>query len=263
MDALAQSAALLDEFCEEAMEQLQGLPATLTDYARAPGDSEPINIMFRAVHTIKGNAGFFGLPAVRGFAHSLEDALDDLRQGKISLNDELTRSLVEGLDALTAMVAQVQHHKKDAESAPQNTDLLDRIRRLRIQPTCDSPEQRVLAQVLELADEIAASGSLQGADWSRRLREFVAGADRDDRARPTGSQSGYSDAEAKPATLAKCHFQAAGEDVTEMVRSLLELFLSVERGDYERRLGEAFLGSIDGGESLRRRAVFAAAVVAW
>ena len=74
---------LLLDFCDEAMDLLQELPEELARFAQDPTDAEAINVVFRAVHTVKGNAGFFGLNRVKEFAHSLEDAFDEMRQDHV------------------------------------------------------------------------------------------------------------------------------------------------------------------------------------
>ncbi|MEL6118312.1 MAG: chemotaxis protein CheA [Pseudomonadota bacterium] len=76
----------LFEECEELLEATQdGLNAMADD----PEDAEAINIVFRAVHSIKGGAGAFGLEAVVDFAHKFESALDTLRSGQADLTDDV------------------------------------------------------------------------------------------------------------------------------------------------------------------------------
>ncbi len=68
----AQSDGLLDSFCEEAMDLLQDLPSKLAEFAHTPTNAEPINVVFRSVHTIKGNAGFFeSVASLQGIASDM------------------------------------------------------------------------------------------------------------------------------------------------------------------------------------------------
>ena len=46
-------------------------------------DSETVNAVFRAVHSIKGGAGAFGLDALVHFAHVFETTLDEMRAGRL------------------------------------------------------------------------------------------------------------------------------------------------------------------------------------
>jgi two-component system chemotaxis sensor kinase CheA len=78
-----------DEFFSEAQELVDGLGRDLLvlDEALKKGqfDAELINDVFRGVHTLKGLSGLFGATRMAGLSHQLEDALDDLRLGRIEL----------------------------------------------------------------------------------------------------------------------------------------------------------------------------------
>lgn len=84
--------------CEELLESLQDGLQTLSESA-AP-DAEAVNVTFRAVHSIKGGAGAFGLDALVGFAHRYESVLDLLRSGKLDLDPALIRLLFRAADLL-------------------------------------------------------------------------------------------------------------------------------------------------------------------
>ena len=77
-DPMAEIRASFFIECEELMESLQDALVILDEDG---GDSETINVVFRAVHSIKGGAGAFGLNDLVDFAHSFETVLDDLRSG--------------------------------------------------------------------------------------------------------------------------------------------------------------------------------------
>jgi two-component system chemotaxis sensor kinase CheA len=63
-----------------------------------------VNAVFRAVHSIKGGAAAFGLKALVQFAHTFENALADLRAGKLPLTEELTRLAHRSADHLSDLV---------------------------------------------------------------------------------------------------------------------------------------------------------------
>jgi two-component system, chemotaxis family, sensor kinase CheA len=48
-----------------------------------PDDAETINALFRSVHTVKGSSGMFGLTDIMNFSHTVENLLDNLRQGTV------------------------------------------------------------------------------------------------------------------------------------------------------------------------------------
>jgi len=68
-DPMAEIRASFFIECEELLEALQDGLQTMDD---GEDDSETINIVFRAVHSIKGGAGAFGLEPLVRFAHRYE-----------------------------------------------------------------------------------------------------------------------------------------------------------------------------------------------
>ena len=87
--------------CEELLEALQDGLEALSD---GGADAETINIVFRAVHSIKGGAGAFGLDALVGFAHIFETALDDVRDGRLTAGPDAMRLFFQGGDVLSDLI---------------------------------------------------------------------------------------------------------------------------------------------------------------
>ncbi len=239
-----QSDELLAGFCEESLDLLEGLPEKLAQFSLDPTDSEAINVIFRSVHTIKGNAGFFGLTTVKEFAHSLEDAFDEIRQGQTHLEEDLSRLLVEGLDVLGEMVIQVQENGQDASAEERYTNLLQQIKSLCSLSRVNSTEEILLAEVRKLADEIAATQLPQAIDWSTRLRAMANATTDEDQSEEKASDSS-EDQELSAQSLTGARFECEGVEVTDQVEPLLSLFLLVEKNTYQRKDGEAFLRNLD------------------
>jgi two-component system chemotaxis sensor kinase CheA len=82
----------LQLFCEDMDEQLGIMENALLDIVDMDVedvDVEQINQIFRAMHTMKGNASMFGYDDVVSFAHVAENLLDEIRSDKISLTSEM------------------------------------------------------------------------------------------------------------------------------------------------------------------------------
>jgi two-component system chemotaxis sensor kinase CheA len=95
---------LLGTFFEESVEGLDRLEAGLLELgAAAPGD-ELIHELFRVAHNMKGGAGTFGLVEVTELGHAMETVLDQVRGGSLVASTEVTRLLLEGVDACRAML---------------------------------------------------------------------------------------------------------------------------------------------------------------
>ncbi|MDO9308099.1 MAG: hybrid sensor histidine kinase/response regulator [Deltaproteobacteria bacterium] len=97
----------LARFVEEAREHCSRISEGLLNLENSPGDAETLNGLFRSAHTIKGSSRMMKLAGVTELAHKMEDVLDALRGGKISLNAPVSDALFRGVDALTAMLERI------------------------------------------------------------------------------------------------------------------------------------------------------------
>ena len=93
-------AALLATFLEESFEGLDRAETGLLRLADDP-DPEVIGDLFRAIHSIKGGAGAFGVNEVTDLAHVMENLLDELRSGARP-TPEICAALLAGVDELRA-----------------------------------------------------------------------------------------------------------------------------------------------------------------
>lgn len=93
-------------FLVEAREHLGILEDTLLKLEKSPDSigGELVNAIFRSAHTIKGGAGFFGLEGIKQVAHAMENALNLVREGKLSPGPSVCSALLEGTDMLGRML---------------------------------------------------------------------------------------------------------------------------------------------------------------
>ena len=105
MDGLEQIRLTFFQECEDLLAQLE---AGLLAMQEGDRDPETINAIFRAVHSVKGGAGAFGLDELVGFAHVFETALDELRSGKISASESMVAVFLRAGDVLADLVAAAQ-----------------------------------------------------------------------------------------------------------------------------------------------------------
>lgn len=105
--------ALMRIFSAEAEENLAVMEAALVAIEK-DGDADPevINTIFRAAHTLKGNAASMDLGGVASIAHAAEGFLDDLRSGEMELTSEIVSTLLVTVDALRAHIALSGPHEK-------------------------------------------------------------------------------------------------------------------------------------------------------
>lgn len=97
---------LLDEFIAESKEHLSTIEddfLSLEQQKENP-DSELVNKIFRAVHTIKGTSGFFGFEKITELAHAMENILSHVRSGKMPVTSDMIDTLLTGADHISNMV---------------------------------------------------------------------------------------------------------------------------------------------------------------
>lgn len=109
--------AIKATFFQECDELLADLEAKLLVLESGQTDSETINAVFRAVHSVKGGAGAFGLDALVRFAHVFETLLDELRAGRKPCDEVTVRTLLRASDVLADHVAAAQGHAPEVEEA--------------------------------------------------------------------------------------------------------------------------------------------------
>lgn len=91
-------------FFQECEEQLAALENGLLSMQEGESDSETVNAVFRAVHSIKGGAGAFKLDALVSFAHVFETALDKVRSGGLVPDADAMKLFLRAADALADLV---------------------------------------------------------------------------------------------------------------------------------------------------------------
>jgi two-component system chemotaxis sensor kinase CheA len=89
---------LLRQFIPEARDLLEQAGSSLLALERDPGAAEPLNALFRAVHTLKGTSGLFAVEPLTRLVHAGEDVLFAVQAGHLRLAAELTDALLESLD---------------------------------------------------------------------------------------------------------------------------------------------------------------------
>ena len=94
----------LARFVEEAREHCLRISAGLLDLEHSSSDVETLNSLFRSAHTIKGSSRMMKLFAITELSHHMEDVLDAVRGGKVSLSVTLADLLFRAVDALSAML---------------------------------------------------------------------------------------------------------------------------------------------------------------
>ncbi|HET7795364.1 MAG TPA: chemotaxis protein CheA [Rhizobacter sp.] len=107
----------LQTFFVESRELLDDMEAALLAMSQESDTSETVNAIFRAAHTIKGSAGLFGLDPVVAFTHVVESVLDEVREGRIGVDDALIALLLSCDDHIRELIDAVEVDPANADPA--------------------------------------------------------------------------------------------------------------------------------------------------
>jgi chemotaxis protein histidine kinase CheA len=104
----ANAQKILGYFIEEAKEHLETLERGILDLANMANDTEQINEMFRAAHSVKGGAAMLGYNSIQKTAHRLEDAFKILKENRVQVDRKLESLFLKGYDMLNELIEKLQ-----------------------------------------------------------------------------------------------------------------------------------------------------------
>lgn len=99
----------LEIFIDESNEHLQSLSDQLMILEKEPENSDTINEIFRAAHSLKGMAGTMGYKRMQNLTHDMENVFSEVRNGNIKVTSDMCDVLFQCLDALENYVSNIQN----------------------------------------------------------------------------------------------------------------------------------------------------------
>ena len=175
---------LIADFVAECREMLEALGGEIVAWEAQPNDRARLDSIFRFVHTVKGNCGFFEFPRLEALSHAAEDALADVRAGRRQPDGALVSAVLAVIDRIGEMVAAIEagedmptgddNHLIDALApgaegavAPAAATAADAATKASVAP-------RTIRLSVELLDRVMSTVSdmvLARNELARRLRE--------------------------------------------------------------------------------------------
>src|SRR5213595_903851 len=98
---------LIADFVAECREMLEALGGEIVAWEAEPDDRSRLDSIFRFVHTVKGNCGFFEFPRLEALSHAAEDALADVRAGRRQPDGALVSAVLAVIDRIGEMIATI------------------------------------------------------------------------------------------------------------------------------------------------------------
>ncbi|HEX6218111.1 MAG TPA: chemotaxis protein CheA [Sphingomicrobium sp.] len=173
---------LIADFVAECREMLESLGGEIVAWEAEPDDRARLDSIFRFVHTVKGNCGFFEFPRLEALSHAAEDALADVRAGRRVPDGALVSAVLAIIDRIGEMIAAIDAGEEmpagddshlihalspSAETAPAAATVVEANTRAAAAP-------RTIRLSVELLDRVMSTVSdmvLARNELARRLRE--------------------------------------------------------------------------------------------
>jgi two-component system chemotaxis sensor kinase CheA len=99
---------LIADFVAECRDMLEALGGEIVAWEAQPDDRARLDNIFRFVHTVKGNCGFFDFPRLEALSHAAEDALADVRAGRRHADAALVSAVLAIIDRIGEMIAAIE-----------------------------------------------------------------------------------------------------------------------------------------------------------
>lgn len=119
---------LLNIFVTESSDIIMQLEDDVLELENNPSDPDLINSIFRAFHTVKGNAGMLGLDELKEFTHEIESFFLKVRKGEIEPNEDIITIILESVDILKEFIETIEEEQGlDREAADHVLSLIRKL----------------------------------------------------------------------------------------------------------------------------------------
>lgn len=121
---------ILNDFLTESNEMLEVLDQRFVTLESDPNNTDLLNEIFRAMHSMKGSAGFLGFNHLVDVAHRGENILNKLRQAEMAVSPAIISVILETIDVIKAIMADIResgtdHHVATAAIASKLDDIIN------------------------------------------------------------------------------------------------------------------------------------------
>ncbi len=108
---LSEDKELMEEFLAEATDLLDNVDDDLITLEKDPGNLELLNRVFRAIHSVKGNASFLDFELLVAIAHKTEDVLNRLRKEELLLTPEVMDVIMEAVGLVKVLLRDIKREE--------------------------------------------------------------------------------------------------------------------------------------------------------
>ena len=95
---------MMADFIDESIDSFAIIPGLFVELENHPENLELVEAIFRPVHSLKGNAAYFGLMKIKNLSHELESVLDLIRKNRLAPTKESIDILLAGTDEILGIL---------------------------------------------------------------------------------------------------------------------------------------------------------------
>ena len=163
--------SLLKDFFEEAFDMLDRLEQNILILDKDRNNTDAIQEIFRAVHTLKGSAGAVELFDTQKYAHRFEDLLDLIRNNQIKVDDKTIDILLKGIDILKELINGASEEKEYSGNIEEEIKNLENFKNLKL----GSSNSTNSAENSNIASDLNSdsSGKYDNLDFDNSVLETI------------------------------------------------------------------------------------------
>ncbi|WP_254830947.1 chemotaxis protein CheA [Haloglomus salinum] len=147
-------------FVSEAREHITDLNNALLALEDDPTDAEAMDSVFRTAHTLKGNFAAMGFTDASSLAHALEDLLDEIRAGEMTVSSEVMDVTFDAVDRIEAAVEAIEAGEDEDVDV---SDTVESLRRTMDHADAEGDSETATGDesgaAVEMTDDAAADGA--------------------------------------------------------------------------------------------------------
>ena len=166
--------SLLKDFFEEAFDMLDRLEQNILILDKDRNNTDAVQEIFRAVHTLKGSAGAVELFDTQKYAHRFEDLLDLIRENKIKVDDKTVDILLKGIDILKELINSASEEKEYSGNIEEEIKNLDNFKNSKLglenSSSSESPSEN---SNIASDSNSASSGKYDNLDFDNSILDSI------------------------------------------------------------------------------------------
>ena len=166
--------SLLKDFFEEAFDMLDRLEQNILILDKDRNNTDAVQEIFRAVHTLKGSAGAVELFDTQKYAHRFEDLLDLIRENKIKVDDKTVDILLKGIDILKELINSASEEKEYSGNIEEEIKNLDNFKNSKLDlensSSSESPSEN---SNIASDSNSASSGKYDNLDFDNSILDSI------------------------------------------------------------------------------------------